>query len=125
MKPSVRVLANFHSATGGGGGGTNWGNIVGQGPTPPISGVNGDFTMALSGTLNFTYDTNGGAISYQIFKNGTSLGAVASTTVVSGDTIHMRATGSPAAGNSIPGSITVAGLYSDSISVTIRNTSTP
>lgn len=121
MIPSTSVLASFHKASGGGGGGTYWNDIFGAAIADPsgTTPVNGDnspgFTVGLSGSLNFTYTAG---IGYSIRKNGVSLGAVASTNVVPGDIIYMTAAASV---NNVAGSktgtITVSGLYSDTINV--------
>ena len=119
MIPSTVLLAT--RKTGGSGGAVNWANIVGSGITGTISASNADQTMGSSGTLNFTYA--GAGLTYAISKNGVSQGQVASLSVVNTDLVHMTANGTGfGIAEQRTGTITVSGLYSDTIAVTLTDT---
>ena len=72
--------------------------------------------MGGSGTLNFSYSLDAG-VSVGIVRNGVNLGQVSSCSVSNGDMVYMTASASMSLGSTKGGTITVSGLYSDSIAI--------
>jgi hypothetical protein len=94
----------------------DWADIYGENTlSGPVVASNSAKTMLAAGTLNFAYSLASG-MTVSIWKNGVSLGQVASTTVANGDTVFMRATySSPNSYGTFTGNVTVSGLYADSV----------
>lgn len=124
---TLRASATFtlkadSQSAGGGGSAVNWDDIFGTTTTIVGNASNADQTMDVAGTLNFAYSLDAN-VTVSVFKNGTSLGQVASASVSIGDLVHFRmsATSLPSFG-SATGTITVSGAVSDLIAGEIDRT---
>lgn len=102
-----------------GGGTVDWDDISATRTTSSISVSNGAETMGSSGTLSIAY--SGSGLTLTVYVNGVSQGTDTSVPVSSGDTVHFNASGTGFVnGETRTGTITVSGLYSDTINVSLE-----
>ena len=124
MRAGLRAgIISASSGGGGGGGGVNWNDINGFSTTGSISANSGAETVDASGTINLSYSGDAG-ITWSVLKNGASQGSPASLSVANGNTVDFNAAGVGfTAGETRTGTITVSGLYSDVINITLTDIS--
>lgn len=113
------MLGILAAAASGGGGssGVNWANVSAIGASP-LTKANAAQTIVNSGTLNLSHSiSGGGTLSWTVYKNGASQGAVASLAVAAGDTVYFSFTLTGTGADQQTGTFTVSGAESDTFTV--------
>lgn len=119
IRDTATYTLEADSQAGGGGGAVDWDDIDVTRSTSSISASNTAQTMGSSGTLSIARSLDPD-LSVAVVKNGSNIGFVTSVSVSAGDTISFTASGSAFANpETRSGTVTVSGLYSDIIAVSL------